>query len=72
MLDVAQLDLAPPVELDDASATQAALLRARHYKSKYRAVSLVDCVVTPPAPPDRRRHVLTLTSSTSAETKASP
>lgn len=45
VLDVAQLRLAPSVELDDASATQAALLRARHYNKKNRAVSLADCVV---------------------------
>ena len=45
VLDVAQLGLAPPIELDDASATQAALLRARHYNKKNRAVSLADCVV---------------------------
>lgn len=45
MLDVAQLSLAPPIEVDDASATQAALLRARHYNKKKRAVSLADCVV---------------------------
>jgi len=45
VLDVAQLSLAAPLELDDASATQAALLRARHYNRKNRAVSLADCVV---------------------------
>lgn len=45
VLDVAQLSLAPSIELDDASATQAALLRARHYNKKNRTVSLADCVV---------------------------
>ncbi len=45
VLDVAQLGLAPPIELDDASATQAGLMRARHYDKKNRAVSLADCVV---------------------------
>jgi PIN domain nuclease of toxin-antitoxin system len=44
VLDVAQLGLGPPVELDDASATQAALLRSRHYNRRTRAVSLCDCV----------------------------
>jgi len=44
VLDVAQLGLAPPIELDDAGATQAALLRAGHYNKKNRAVSLADCV----------------------------
>jgi len=45
VLDVAQLGLARPVELDEASATQGAVLRARHYNKKSRAVSLADCVV---------------------------
>ena len=45
VLDVAQLSLAPALELDNAIATQAALLRARHYNKKSRAVSLADCVV---------------------------
>jgi len=44
VLDVAQLTLAA-VDLDEASATQAAFLRARHYDNKTRAVSLADCVV---------------------------
>lgn len=45
VLDLAQLDLAPPVDLDEVGATQAAMLRARHYDKKTRAVSLADCVV---------------------------
>lgn len=45
VLDVAQLGLEPPVPLDEAAATQAALLRARHYHRRNRAVSLADCVV---------------------------
>ena len=45
VLDVAQLNLRTPIQLDDSSATQAALLRARHYNKNKRAVSLADCVV---------------------------
>lgn len=45
VLDVAQLDLDPPIDLDDVTATMAAILRARHYDRKRRAVSLADCVV---------------------------
>lgn len=45
VLDVAQLDLDPPIGLDDVTATMAALLRARHYNRKSRAVSLADCIV---------------------------
>ncbi len=45
VLDVAQLGLDAALELDSASATEAALLRARHYHKKNRAVSLADCVV---------------------------
>jgi len=45
VLDVAQLALPAPAVLDEAIATQAALLRARHYDRKTRAVSLADCVV---------------------------
>lgn len=45
VLDLAQLDLDPPIGLDDVTATMAALLRARHYHRKNRAVSLADCVV---------------------------
>lgn len=45
VLDVAQLDLDTPIGLDDVTATMAALLRARHYNRKSRAVSLADCVV---------------------------
>ena len=44
VLDVAQLDLDTPVGLDDVTTTMA-LLRARHYNRKDRAVSLADCVV---------------------------
>lgn len=45
VLDIAQLDLAPARELDEAGAVQAALLRARHYDRMTRAVSLADCIV---------------------------
>ncbi len=45
VLDIAQLDLDAPVVLDDVTATMAAILRARHYNRKTRAVSLADCVV---------------------------
>jgi PIN domain nuclease of toxin-antitoxin system len=43
VLDVAQLGLDAPVVLDEATALQAALLRAGHYHRKTRAVSLADC-----------------------------
>lgn len=44
VLDIAQLGLAAPVALDEAGATQAALIRARHYDRRTRAVSLADCI----------------------------
>ena len=44
VLDVAQLGLDAPIELDEGAAIQAALLRARHYNRKTRQVSLADCV----------------------------
>jgi predicted nucleic acid-binding protein len=44
VLDVAQLDLDAPHHLDDVTATMAALIRARHYNRKTRAVSMADCV----------------------------
>ncbi len=43
-LDLAQLSLTPPISVDLGVATQAGLLRARHYHRKSRAVSLADCV----------------------------
>lgn len=45
VLDIAQLGLAAPVDLDEACSIGAALMRARHYDRKRRAVSLADCVV---------------------------
>jgi predicted nucleic acid-binding protein len=44
VLDLAQLGLTPPTSVDLGVATQAGLLRARHYHRKSRAVSLADCV----------------------------
>ncbi|MGH9156262.1 MAG: PIN domain-containing protein [Acidimicrobiales bacterium] len=44
-LDLAQLRLARPVPLDEVTAVQAGLLRARHYHRRDRPVSLADCVV---------------------------
>ena len=44
VLDLAQLSLTPPISVDLGVATQAGLLRARHYHRKTRAVSLADCV----------------------------
>jgi len=44
VLDLAQLSLTPPISVDLGVATQAGLLRARHYHRKSRAVSLADCV----------------------------
>ena len=44
VLDVAQLSLTLPISVDLEVATQAGLLRARHYHRKNRAVSLADCV----------------------------
>jgi len=45
VLDIAQLTLDPPAQLDEACAIQGAILRARHYDKKTRAVSLADCIV---------------------------
>lgn len=45
VLDVAQLNLDAPIDLDDVTAALAAILRARHYNRRTRAVSLADCVV---------------------------
>ena len=44
VLDLAQLSLTPPISVDLGVATQAGLLRARHYHRKTRAVSLADCI----------------------------
>ena len=44
VLDLAQLGLAPPAVADLPLATQAGLMRARHYHRTSRAVSLADCV----------------------------
>lgn len=44
VLDVAQLGLEAPLPLDEASALQAAFLRARHYNKRSRQISLADCV----------------------------
>lgn len=44
-LDLAQLGLTTPAPVDEAVATRAGLLRARHYYRRTRAVSLADCVV---------------------------
>ncbi len=46
VLDLAQLSLTPPISVDLGVATQAGLLRARHYHRKSRAVSLADCVAS--------------------------
>lgn len=43
-LDVAQLRMPPPLELNAGIATQAGLLRARHYHRRDRALSLADCI----------------------------
>lgn len=45
VLDVAQLNLDAAIDLDDFTATLAAILRTRHYNRRTRAVSLADCVV---------------------------
>lgn len=45
VLDVAQLELDAPIDLDEGAATMAAITRARHYNRKTCAVSLADCVV---------------------------
>jgi predicted nucleic acid-binding protein len=44
VLDLAQLGLSLPTVVDVPLATQAGLLRARHYHRTSRAVSLADCV----------------------------
>jgi predicted nucleic acid-binding protein len=44
VLDVAQLGLEDPIELDHGTAIHAALLRARHYNAKACQVSLADGV----------------------------
>ncbi len=44
VLDLAQLGLASPPDLDAQIATNAGLLRARHYDRRSRAISLADCV----------------------------
>ena len=51
VLDLAQLSLTPPISVDLGVATQAGLLRARHYHRKSRAVSLADCVAAETARP---------------------
>lgn len=43
-LDLAQLGLDEPVTVDGVIGARAGLLRARHYNSRTRAVSLADCV----------------------------
>ena len=43
LLDLAQLDLLPPLPIDADGAVRAGLLRARHHR-KDRPLSLVDCV----------------------------
>lgn len=43
-LDLAQLGLSAPAPVDEAIATRAGLLRARHYNRRTRAVSLADCI----------------------------
>lgn len=44
VLDLAQLGLQTPVEVDESLALRAALLRARRYHRRSCAVSLADCV----------------------------
>jgi PIN domain nuclease of toxin-antitoxin system len=58
-LDLAQLDLAPPIPIDVGLATHAGLLRARTYHRTTCAVSLADCVAVEAA----RRHSASLASS---------
>jgi len=53
VLDVAQLGLHAPIDLDEATAIQAALLRARHYDKRSRQVSLADCVAASAARTER-------------------
>lgn len=43
-LDLAQLDLLDPADLEEATAAAAGLLRARHYHRTRCAVSLADCI----------------------------
>lgn len=43
-LDLTQVGLADSPSLDPPLATQAGLLRARHYNRRTRAISLADCV----------------------------
>jgi PIN domain nuclease of toxin-antitoxin system len=59
VLDMAQLGLDDPIELDEGTAIQGALLRARHYNRKTCQVSLEDCVVAGVA---RARHTAAATS----------
>ncbi len=59
VLDVAQLGLDAPHELDEDTAIQAAFLRARHYNAKSRQVSLADCAVASTA---RARRTAVATS----------
>ncbi len=59
VLDVAQLGLAPPFVIDAYVATHSALLRARHYHRRHRAVSLADCVAAEVA---RRNGTAVVTS----------
>jgi predicted nucleic acid-binding protein len=59
VLDVAQLDLLDPPDLDAATATASGLLRARNYHRSRCAVSLADCVAAETA---RRRGLPLVTS----------
>jgi PIN domain nuclease of toxin-antitoxin system len=59
VLDVAQLGLDAPHELDEDTAIQAAMLRARHYNRKSRQVSLADCAAASAA---RSRQTAVATS----------
>ncbi len=43
-LDLEDAGLDPPLDLDETSAIQAGVLRARHYHRNTRRVSLADCV----------------------------
>jgi predicted nucleic acid-binding protein len=44
VLDLAQLDLLDPLDLDETTAAAAGLLRARRYHRTRCAVSLADCI----------------------------
>ena len=44
VLDIAELGLANPIDLDAPTALRAGMLRARHYHRRSRAISLADCV----------------------------